>query len=396
MNSEEIMQKKEVDIDYFDTLQGPETLKQNMFLHTELQMLRAQNQSLVKENDKLEKTLNFFKNVPAIIGEISEIYPEKKKGVIRTHNGIIFYVNMPDNFLKIANINDRVVMAQNNLAVLDVLPAEKDHRAHAFEVLEKPKVDFKDLGGLENPITEITETVILPLTNPELFEKFGIESPKGILLHGPPGTGKTMLAKAIANKTNSTFISVNGSELVQKFIGDGAKIVKDLFKLAKEKAPTIIFIDELDSIAAYRMETTTGADREVNRTMTQLLVEMDGFEKNDKIKIIAATNRIDILDTAVLRPGRFDRIVEIPLPNAEDRKKIFDIYLNKMPCAKLNLEEIVAKTKNASGAEIKSIATEAAIFAIRTKEDAVTQENINKAIDKVMGKEQEKPEIMYR
>jgi len=206
-----------------------------------------------------------------------------------------------------------------------------------------------------------------------------------------------MIAKAIASKTNSTFISLSGSELVHKYIGEGAKVVKDLFKLAKEKSPTVIFIDEIDSVAGYRMENTTGADREVNRTMTQLLVEMDGFKESDNIKVIAATNRIDILDKAVLRPGRFDRIVEIYPPRTEDRKDIFNIYLQKVPMQKLDFEEIIEKTEGASGAEIKLICKEAAIFAIRENKNKVTQKNMLDAINKILKKNvKEEQKRIYR
>jgi proteasome regulatory subunit len=356
-------------------------------LKMQAQTLQIQNQTLNLEKEKLEKILNNYKNSPAIVGTISEIFLEKMKAVIRAHNGMVFYVNVPENYLGKINVEDRVVLAQNNLAILDTLPPEKDYRAIAFEINEKPKQNLKDIGGLKKVINEVEETVILPMTKPELFKKFNIDSPKGILLHGPPGTGKTMIAKAIANKTKSTFISLSGSELVHKFIGEGAKVVKDLFKLAKEKSPTIIFIDELDSVAAYRLDSSTGADREVNRTMTQLLVEMDGFHDSDKIKIIAATNRLDILDKAILRPGRFDRIIEVGLPEANERKEIFKIYLEKLPLGKINLEEIVEKTNTASGADIKLICKEAAIFAIRKQKTKVTQEELMEAVNKILIKD---------
>jgi len=356
-------------------------------LKMQAQTLQLQNQTLNLEKEKLEKILNNYKNSPAIVGTVSELFLEKLKAVIRTNNGMVFYVNIPEEYLGRINNDDRVVMAQNNLAILDVLPPEKDYRAIAFEINDKPKQSLKDIGGLRKVINEVEETVILPMTQPQLFKKFNIDSPKGILLHGSPGTGKTMIAKAIANKTKSTFISLSGSELVHKFIGEGAKVVKDLFKIAKEKSPTIIFIDELDSVAAYRLDSSTGADREVNRTMTQLLVEMDGFHESDKIKIIAATNRLDILDKAILRPGRFDRIIEVGLPDEQERKEIFKIYLEKLPLGKYDLNEIVEKTNTASGADIKLICKEAAIFSIRKKKTKVTQEELIEAINKILIKD---------
>ncbi len=353
--------------------------------------LSIQNQNLILENERLEKTIGMYKNTPAIIGSVSEIFLDKMKVVIRTNNGMIFFVNLPERFLKEIQIESRVVLAQNNLAMLDVLSPEKDYRAQAFEINEKPKISFKEVGGLKKVILEVEETVILPLTKPELFIKFGIDSPKGILLYGPPGTGKTMLVKAIAQKTKSTMISLNGSELVHKFIGEGAKVVKDLFKIAKEKAPTIIFIDELDAVASYRMDISTGADREVNRTLTQLLVEMDGFYESDQIKVIAATNRKDILDDAILRPGRFDRVIEISLPSYEDRIEIFNIYLKKIPHSNVNLKDLANKTKDCSGADIKLICKEAAMFAIRKNLNKITQLELNEAINKI-----KKPEIVEK
>jgi len=372
-----------------------ETLKTELLISkSHAQNLILVNHALVQEKEKLEKHLNAFKNNPAIVGSVSEIFAEKQKAVIKTNNGMIFYINIPEQYIFGLNIEDRVVLAQNNLALLDILPQEKDYRAAAFEITEKPKQDLKDIGGLKKVIREIEETVILPMTKPEVFKKFGIESPKGVLLYGPPGTGKTLIAKAIAAKTKSTFISLSGSELVHKYIGEGAKVVKDLFKIAKEKAPTIIFIDEIDSVAGYRLENTTGADREVNRTMTQLLVEMDGFKDSENIKLIAATNRIDILDNAILRPGRFDRVIEVGLPDEKERKEIFNIYLNKMPTNKLDLDEIINKTNGTSGAEIKLICKEAGIFAIRKNKDKVSQDDILEAIAKIIEKDIDENEVV--
>lgn len=388
--------KREYDLNAYNNLDSEtiyEQLKTELLLSkSHAQNLIIVNQTLAMEKEKLEKHLNAFKNTPAIVGTISEIFHDKFKAVVRTNNGMVFYVNIPEQYFGKLNVDDRVVMAQSNLAILDALPPEKDYRALAFEISDKPKQNLKDIGGLKKVIREIEETIILPSTKPELFKKFGIESPKGVLLYGPPGTGKTLLAKAIASKTKSTFISLSGSELVHKFIGEGAKVVKDLFVLAKEKAPTVIFIDEIDSVCAYRLDQSTGADREVNRTMTQLLVEMDGFYESEGIKVIAATNRIDILDAAILRPGRFDRIIEVGLPDAKERKEIFDIYLNKMPLGKLNIDEIVEKTENASGAEIKLICKESAIFAIRKNNDKISQDDVLEAIEKILNNEKENKE----
>jgi proteasome regulatory subunit len=373
----------ELDVyNYVENNSNYEQIKTEMnFLKLQNQTLALQNQTLNEEKNKLEKIINNFKNSPAIIGYASEVIDDKV--VVRTNNGMTFYVSIPEKFKNKINLDDRLVLAQSNLALLDVLHPETDSRAKAFEINEKPKVDFNSIGGLKDIILEIDETIILPMTKPHLFKKFGIDSPKGVLLYGAPGTGKTLIAKAIASKTKSTFISLSASELIQKFIGEGAKVVKDLFKIAKEKAPSIIFIDELDAVAAYRMDISSGADREVNRTLTQLLVEIDGFHENDGIKVIAATNRKDILDDAILRPGRFDRVIYIPLPSKEDRKEIFKIYLNKIPLEKIDMNEILEKSKDLSGADIKLVCKEAAIFAIRENRSKVTQNDLIKAITKV-------------
>jgi proteasome regulatory subunit len=256
------------------------------------------------------------------------------------------------------------------------------------EIIEKPEVTYEDIGGLEEQLREIREAVEEPMIKPELYIKVGIEPPKGVLLVGPPGVGKTLLAKAVAHKTNATFIRFVGSELVQKYIGEGARLVRELFALAKEKSPTIVFIDELDSIGAKRLEIATSGDREVQRTLMQLLAELDGFDPIGDVKLIAATNRPDILDEALLRPGRFDRIIKIPIPNSEARIEIFKIHIKKMNIAKdVDVEIIASKCENVTGADIKSICTEAGMFAIREGRNFVEMADFDKAVDKVKGGE---------
>ena len=202
------------------------------------------------------------------------------------------------------------------------------------EIIDKPNITYDDIGGLSKQMLELREAVEDPLNRPELYKKVGIEPPKGVLLVGPPGTGKTLMAKAVANATKATFIRLVGSELVQKYIGEGARLVRELFELAKEKAPSIVFIDELDSVGAKRADVATSGDREVQRTLMQLLSELDGFTPTGDVKIIGATNRPDILDDALLRPGRFDRIIEVGLPDVEGRQQIFKIHLAHMNVSK--------------------------------------------------------------
>jgi len=245
-------------------------------------------------------------------------------------------------------------------------------------------VGWKDVGGLIDQVKEIIEVIELPLKKPELFRKVGIQPPKGVLLHGPPGSGKTLLAKAVAASTNSTFIQVVGSELVQKFIGEGSKLVKEIFELAREKAPSIVFIDEIDAIAATRVEVGTSGEREVQRTFMQFLAEVDGFKNLDNVKIIGCTNRKDILDPAVIRPGRLDRLIYVPHPDKESATEIFKIHSKYMKLdKKIAHDKIHNKLVGLSGAEIKAVCTESGYFAIRENRTSIKEKDLLNAIDKV-------------
>jgi proteasome regulatory subunit len=278
---------------------------------------------------------------------------------------------------------DRVAI-NDSFAIQTVLDGETDARAQAMEISEKPAVDYEDIGGLESQIQEVREAVEDPLTAPEKFSEVGIDPPTGVLLHGPPGTGKTMLAKAVANRTDATFIKMAGSELVQKFIGEGARLVRDLFEMAEEREPAIIFIDEIDAIASKRTESKTSGDAEVQRTMMQLLSEMDGFDQRGDISIIAATNRFDMLDRAILRPGRFDRLIEVPEPDVEGRKQILRIHTHGMQLSPdIDLGAIADDTEGFSGAELESLATESGMFAIRDGRTEIRREDFDDALQKV-------------
>jgi len=271
--------------------------------------------------------------------------------------------------------------------VVEILENIKNFDVENFVIMEKPKISWEDIGGLDDQIQEIHEVVELPLKNPNLFKKVGIHPPKGVLLYGPSGTGKTILAKAVAKSTNSTFIEIVGSELVQKFIGEGAKLVKDIFDLARERAPSVIFIDELDSIAAERVEMGTSGEREVQRTFMQLLSEIDGFDSLDNVKIIGATNRIDVLDSAIIRPGRLDRLIHMPLPEEKAREEIFKIHSRDMRFSKIDVPKLSVLTEGFSGAEIKSMCTEAGYFAIRNKRTIATMGDFLLAIEKIRQEE---------
>ncbi len=275
---------------------------------------------------------------------------------------------------------------------MEILPTKLDPFVKGMEVIDSvPDISYNDIGGLEEQIQECRETVELPLKKPELFKNIGIDPPKGVLLYGPPGTGKTLLAKAVAHETEATFIRIIGSELVQKFIGEGARLVREIFNLAKQKAPTIVFIDELDAIGSQRLQIATSGDREVQRTLMQLLSELDGFEERGDVKIIGATNRIDILDPALLRPGRFDRMIEFPIPNEISREAIFKIHIKNLKINEtINIKKLVTLTEGATGADIKAIATEAGMFAIRKEADSIIQEDFLDATNKVLKNYKEK------
>jgi len=343
-------------------------------LEEENRLLRDNLTSLTKELDK-------FKRSPLISCEIKDLHEDK--ALIRLPNGNEFMVEVATNCTHLRP-GDTALAEQKNLTLVQKIPVSKKFDVERFVVIDKPTTDWNQIGGLADQVREIQEVIELPLKKPQLFKEVGIQPPKGILLHGPPGTGKTLLAKAVAASTKSTFIEVVGSELVQKFIGEGAKLVKEIFQLAREKAPSIIFIDEMDAIAATRIDVGTSGEREVQRTFMQLLAEIDGFEPLGNVKVIGCTNRKDILDTAVLRPGRLDRHIYVPLPEIDGRKEIFRIHSATMKCDKtVNADELAEKMEGFSGAEIKSVCTEAGYAAIREDRIKVTQKDFLKAIEKV-------------
>jgi len=283
--------------------------------------------------------------------------------------------------------SDLVGVNKDSFLILDKLPAEYDTRAKAMELEEKPDVNFNDIGGLDKQIEELTEAIVLPLESPEMFENIGIQSPKGVLLHGPPGTGKTLLARAVANACNACFLKLAGPQLVQMYIGDGAKIIRDAFEIAKNKAPSIVFIDELDAVGTKRYSGDGKGDREVQRTMLELLNQLDGFEQNTKVKVVCATNRPDILDPALLRSGRIDRKVECPLPNEPSRTRILKLHATRMNYDKeTNFEELARMTQDFNGAQLKAVAVEAGMLALRREATIIDHEDFVEGVAAVRSK----------
>jgi proteasome regulatory subunit len=357
----------------------------------ELQKRNAETEQvrLERENRELRKELDRLRSPPLITAMVEDVLVDGRV-VVKSSSGPNYVVNV-SHFVKTRDImvGCRVAMNQRTLSIIEVLPFSRDRAVTSMEIVQRPDVTYKEIGGLGGQIEEIRETVELPLKHPELFEKVGIDPPSGILLYGPPGNGKTQLAKAVASETESTFIKVVGSEFVRKFIGEGARIVREVFQLAREKNPTIIFIDEIDAIGSKRIDSEVSGDREVHRTMMQLLSEMDGFDPTENVKVLAATNRPDILDPALLRPGRFDRLINVPLPDNKGRLEILKIHTQTMNVKDLDLEDIAESAENASGADLKAICTEAGMFAIRDKRDHVEEEDFIRACEKVLGSYEE-------
>jgi len=265
------------------------------------------------------------------------------------------------------------------------LPPKIDPTVTMMTVEEKPDVTYKDIGGNKEQIEKLREVVEIPLMDPDRFVNLGIDPPKGVLLYGPPGTGKTLIARAVANKTSATFIRVIGSELVQKYVGEGARMVRELFQMARTKKACIIFFDEVDAIGGARFDDGAGGDNEVQRTMLELINQLDGFDARGNIKVLMATNRPDTLDPALLRPGRLDRKVEFGLPDLEGRTQIFQIHAKQMNCAKdIRFELLGRLCPNSTGADIRSVCTEAGMFAIRQKRKLVTEKDFLDAVQKVV------------
>ena len=347
--------------------------------------LEEENRLLKQSIDSLKRELDRFRKTPLLVCEVRDIL---EQGIlVRLQNGNSFLVERATDCPDLEP-GDQVLAEQKNLTLLGKVDTSSKFDVEKFVIVEKPTVAWKDVGGLKRQAQEIREVVELPLKKPELFKKIGITPPKGILLYGPPGTGKTLLAKAVAKATDATFIEIAGSELVQKFIGEGAKLVKEIFDLAKTRQPAIIFIDEIDAIASVRVDVGTSGEREVQRTFMQLLSELDGFKSLGQVKVIGCTNRKDILDPAVTRPGRLDRLIRVDIPDKDGRLEIFKIHSKGMALEKsVKLPLVMERMSDFSGAEIKAVCTEAGYFAIRENRTKIKQLDFLKAIKKVQEEE---------
>jgi len=351
---------------------------------------------LQEEVSQLKERNEALKTSALYIASVEELTDDESV-IIKQHgnNQEVLTEVSPQLYEEMEN-GDRVAINES-FGVQMVLDDETDSRAQAMEVTESPDVRYEDIGGIDEQVREVREAVEDPIDNPAQFDAVGIEPPSGVLLHGPPGTGKTMLAKAVANESDATFIKMTGSELVQKFIGEGARLVRDLFQLAAEEEPAVVFIDEIDAIASRRTDSKTSGDAEVQRTMMQLLSKMDGFDDRGEIRIMAATNRFDMLDEAILRPGRFDRLIEVPKPGPEGREKILEIHSREINVdPDIDFAELAEELDDYSGADIESLVTEAGMFAIRNDRTTVTREDIDHAREKLDRGETEHGVVRYQ
>ncbi|KAI7845720.1 hypothetical protein COHA_000833 [Chlorella ohadii] len=399
----------------FKTMSTEDIQRRTRLLENEIRVLRDESNRLthektgmterVKENVEKIKLNNQLPYLVSNIVEVLDVDPEEDEeedgaGAYqeagKTGKCVVLKTSTRQTvFLPVAGLvdpqtlkpGDLVGVNKDSYLILDTLPAEYDSRVKAMEVDEKPTEDYSDIGGLDKQIQELREAIVLPITHRDRFVKLGIKPPKGVLLHGPPGTGKTLIARACAAQTNATFLKLAGTSLVQMFIGDGAKMVRDAFALAKEKQPCIIFIDEIDSIGTTRRDSEMSGDREVQRTMLELLNQLDGFSSADEVKIIAATNRPDILDPALMRSGRLDRKIEFPHPNEEARAKILQIHSRKMNVSPdVNYDELARSTDDFNAAQLKAVCVEAGMLALRRDATQVNHEDFNEAITEVQAK----------
>jgi proteasome regulatory subunit len=351
-------------------------------LESQLLDLKVRYDELARDNAQLKRENNQLKRMPLFVAVVVDILGKGEVYLRQQGNNQEYITHVSDELFSQLKPGTKVAV-NNALSIVRIVGNIFDSRVRVMELEESPDMTFDHVGGLEKEIEEVREAVEYPLTKPEIFARVGVEPPKGILLYGPPGTGKTLIAKAVAHEAKATFIRMSGSELVHKYIGEGAQLVRELFTLAREKAPTIVFIDEIDAVGSTRTNDGTSGSAEVQRTLMQLLAEMDGFDNRGDIRIMAATNRVDMLDPALLRPGRFDRVIAIPLPDKAGRSAILKIHSKKMTLIDVDLDRIVEMTENATGADLQAVCREAGMMAVRREAAGVSQNDFEKAVRKV-------------
>ncbi|XP_017117221.1 26S proteasome regulatory subunit 6B [Drosophila elegans] len=384
--------KEEIALFHQQTLQKYEGLEPHDLyvlykkLQMELELIQVQEDYIKDEQRNLKKEfihaqeeVERIKAVPLVIGQFLEAVDENN-GIVASTTGSNYYVRVLSTIdREQLKPSSSVALHKQSNCLVDLVPPEADSTISMLSPEERPDVNYSDIGGLDMQKQEIREAVELPLTHAQLYKQIGIDPPRGVLLFGPPGCGKTMLAKAVAHHTTASFIRVVGSEFVQKYLGEGPRMVRDLFRLAKQNSPSVIFIDEIDAIATKRFDAQTGADREVQRILLELLNQMDGFDETANIKVIMATNRADTLDPALLRPGRLDRKIEFPLPDRRQKRLVFTTITSKMNVGEdVDLEDLIARPDKISNADINAICQEAGMHAVRENRYVVNAKDFEK------------------
>jgi 26S proteasome regulatory subunit T2 len=326
-----------------------------------------------------------MRETPMVVGTLEEIVDDEH-AIVSPQQGLEFYVPI-FSFVDKDQLEPGCSLLLNHRShsVVGLMTDDADPMVSVMKVDKAPLETYADIGGLETQVREIKESVELPLTNPELYEEIGVKPPKGVILYGEPGTGKTLLAKAVANQTSATFLRVVGSELIKKYLGEGPKLVREIFKIAEDHAPSIVFIDEIDAVGSKRFDSSSSGDKEVQRTMLELLNQLDGFDTRSDVKVIMATNKIESLDPALIRPGRIDRKIEFPFPDEKTKRRIFAIHTAKMSLAEdVNLEEFICSKDDLTGADVKALCSESGLIALRERRMKVTMADFRKSKDKVL------------
>jgi len=353
------------------------------FIRIQEDLVKSEMKQLKRELLRAAEEIKRIQSVPLVIGQFNEMI-DSNYGVVSSTAGSSYYVRILSTIdREDLKPNTSVALHRHSHSVVDVLPPESDSTVQLMA--EKPKISYKDIGGMDQQKQEVREAIELPLIQHHLYTQIGIDPPRGVLLYGPPGTGKTMMAKAVANATSATFISMVGSEFVQKYLGEGPRMVRDVFRLARENSPCVVFIDEIDAIATKRFDAQTGADREVQRILLELLNQMDGFDQSTNVKVIMATNRADTLDPALLRPGRLDRKIEFPNPDRRQKRMVFQAATSKMNLSdELDLEDYVNRAEKISCADVASICAEAGLQAVRENRYVVLPKDFDAAYKKAV------------
>lgn len=377
-------------------VENQENIRKVKAAHTQAPASATEAEAVDRNADERSR-VDDMRGSPMGVGNLEELIDDDH-AIVSSATGPEYYVSIMSFVDKdLLEPGASILLHHKSVSVVGVLTDDADPLVSVMKLDKAPTESYADIGGLEQQIQEVREAVELPLLHPELYEEMGIKPPKGVILYGAPGTGKTLLAKAVANQTSATFLRIVGSELIQKYLGDGPRLVRQLFQVAAENSPSIVFIDEIDAIGTKRYESTSGGEREIQRTMLELLNQLDGFDDRGDVKVIMATNKIETLDPALIRPGRIDRKILFENPDANTKKKIFNLHTSKMSLAEdVDLDEFIVQKDDLSGADIKAICSEAGLRALRERRMRVNMADFRSAKESVMKTKNEgEPEGLY-